>query len=59
LDALEKGATVLTGGQRLRGEEYDKGWYFPPTIISDTNHSMKIMTEEPLAYSRYYALRNQ
>ena len=46
LDALEKGATVLTGGQRLRGEEYDKGWYFPPTIISDTNHSMKIMTEE-------------
>jgi succinate-semialdehyde dehydrogenase/glutarate-semialdehyde dehydrogenase len=49
LDALEKGATVLTGGQRLRGEEYDKGWYFPPTIISDTNHSMKIMTEEPLA----------
>lgn len=46
LDALEKGATVLTGGQRLHGEEYDKGWYFPPTIISDTNHTMKIMTEE-------------
>ncbi len=46
LDAIEKGATIKTGGKRLRGEEFDKGWFFPPTIIADTNHSMKIMTEE-------------
>lgn len=46
LDALEKGATIKTGGKRLCGEEFDKGCFFPPTIIADTNHSMKIMTEE-------------
>lgn len=46
LDAIEKGATIKIGGKRLRGEEFDKGWFFPPTIIADTNHSMKIMTEE-------------
>lgn len=45
-DALEKGATVKTGGKRLTGEDYEKGWFFPPTIIADANHSMKIMTEE-------------
>ncbi len=45
-DALEKGAIVKTGGARLTGEHYDKGWFFPPTIIADTNHTMKIMTEE-------------
>lgn len=45
-DALEKGAAVKTGGVRLTGEHYDKGWFFPPTIIADTNHTMKIMTEE-------------
>lgn len=45
-DAIQKGATIKTGGKRLTGELYDKGWFFPPTIIADTNHSMKIMTEE-------------
>ncbi len=45
-DALEKGAKLSTGGKRLTGVSYDKGWFFSPTIISDTNHSMKIMTEE-------------
>jgi len=45
-DALAKGANLVTGGQRLTGEEYDKGWYFPPTILADTNHDMEIMTEE-------------
>jgi succinate-semialdehyde dehydrogenase / glutarate-semialdehyde dehydrogenase len=45
-DALEKGASVKTGGERLTGKQYDKGWFFPPTIIADTNHTMKVMTEE-------------
>jgi succinate-semialdehyde dehydrogenase / glutarate-semialdehyde dehydrogenase len=30
----------------LTGGDYDKGYYFSPTIIADTDHSMKIMTEE-------------
>ena len=45
-DAKNKGATVTTGGERLKGEEYDKGWFFPPTIIADVDHSMEIMKEE-------------
>lgn len=45
-DALEKGASIRTGGKRLTGELYDKGWFFPPTIVADANHSMKVMTEE-------------
>jgi succinate-semialdehyde dehydrogenase/glutarate-semialdehyde dehydrogenase len=45
-DALGKGARLVTGGKRLTGSDYDKGWYFPPTILADTNHEMEIMTEE-------------
>ncbi|MBB3842124.1 succinate-semialdehyde dehydrogenase/glutarate-semialdehyde dehydrogenase [Runella defluvii] len=45
-DALNKGATVRTGGKRLTGEMYDRGWFFPPTVIADANPGMKIMTEE-------------
>ena len=56
-DALQKKARILSdseipmqaglrGGKKLTGGDYDKGWYFPPTVIADTNHSMKIMTEE-------------
>ncbi|NBB20542.1 aldehyde dehydrogenase family protein [Runella sp. CRIBMP] len=45
-DALHKGALLKTGGHRLTGELYDKGWFFPPTILADTNHSMHIMTQE-------------
>jgi succinate-semialdehyde dehydrogenase / glutarate-semialdehyde dehydrogenase len=45
-DARQKKAKILRGGKKLTGGDYDKGWYFPPTVIADTNHSMKIMTEE-------------
>ncbi|MFN4145309.1 MAG: aldehyde dehydrogenase family protein [Runella sp.] len=45
-DAIEKGAKVATGGQRVVGGIYDKGLYFAPTVIIDTDHTMKIMTEE-------------
>lgn len=45
-DALAKGANLITGGQRLKGGDYEKGWYFPPTILANTNHDMEIMTEE-------------
>lgn len=45
-DALAKGATLLSGGKRLAGQEYDQGWYFPPTLLADTTHQMEIMTQE-------------
>ncbi|MFI5623299.1 aldehyde dehydrogenase family protein [Nocardioides sp. NPDC051685] len=40
-DALEKGATALTGGQR-----HAEGLFYPPTVLVDVDHSMLAMTEE-------------
>ncbi|MCL4170631.1 UNVERIFIED_CONTAM: hypothetical protein GTU68_010788, partial [Idotea baltica] len=45
-DGLSKGAKLITGGKRITGGDYDKGWYFPPTILANTNHDMQVMTEE-------------
>lgn len=45
-DARDKGARILAGGDRLTGGDYDKGWFFPPTVIADADHSMLVMTEE-------------
>jgi acyl-CoA reductase-like NAD-dependent aldehyde dehydrogenase len=42
-DAKARGAQVLTGGQRNPNLT---GRYFEPTVLSNVNHSMKIMTEE-------------
>ncbi len=41
-DAVNKGAKILAGGERVQGP----GFFFEPTIITEVNHSMKIMTEE-------------
>jgi acyl-CoA reductase-like NAD-dependent aldehyde dehydrogenase len=40
-DAIERGATVLTGGKRL-----PHGTFFEPTVLVDVDHSMLCMTEE-------------
>ena len=45
-DARDKGARIMTGGKRLTGGLYDGGWFFPPTLIADADHSMLVMTEE-------------
>ena len=41
-DARDQGARVLTGGQRLGGE----GDWYPPTILTEVDHSMKVMRDE-------------
>jgi acyl-CoA reductase-like NAD-dependent aldehyde dehydrogenase len=41
-DARQHGATVLTGGERLEGE----GDWYPPTVITGVDHSMKVMSDE-------------
>ncbi|MFL5907245.1 MAG: aldehyde dehydrogenase family protein [Solirubrobacterales bacterium] len=41
-DARERGATILTGGERLSRE----GDWYPPTVITDVDHSMKVMRDE-------------
>ncbi len=33
--AQQEGASVLTGGSRLTGAQYDRGYYFEPTILTD------------------------
>ncbi len=44
-DALEKGAKVLTGGKRMDR----KGYFFAPTVLTNTNFVMKVLTEEVFA----------
>ena len=41
-DAVEKGATILSGGKRIVG----KGYYFEPTVLTSVTHDMLIMKEE-------------
>jgi len=45
-DALSKGAKLLCGGHEPEGEEYEKGFFFLPTVLSNVNHSMRVMREE-------------
>jgi succinate-semialdehyde dehydrogenase/glutarate-semialdehyde dehydrogenase len=41
-DAVAKGATVLTGGQRIERE----GWFYEPTVLTDLRDGMRIVLEE-------------
>jgi succinate-semialdehyde dehydrogenase/glutarate-semialdehyde dehydrogenase len=45
-DALAKGAKLLYGGREPEGREYEKGFFYLPTVLSDADHSMKVMREE-------------
>ncbi|MBN1236307.1 MAG: NAD-dependent succinate-semialdehyde dehydrogenase [Methanotrichaceae archaeon] len=45
-DALEKGAALLSGGQEPEGEDYEKGYFFRPTVLGEADHSMRVMREE-------------
>jgi len=40
--AVERGAKILTGGDRLPGS----GYYFQPTVLVNVDHSMSLMMEE-------------
>jgi acyl-CoA reductase-like NAD-dependent aldehyde dehydrogenase len=41
-DAVQKGATLLTGGSHINRN----GYYFSPTVLTNVNHSMNVMKEE-------------
>lgn len=45
-DALDKGANVLARGSFGNLGEDAVDQFFPPTIIVNVNHSMKLMKEE-------------
>ncbi len=41
-EAVAQGAKALTGGEKPAA----KGYWFPPTVLVGTTHSMRVMTEE-------------
>ncbi|MBD2531870.1 aldehyde dehydrogenase family protein [Nostoc flagelliforme FACHB-838] len=43
VDAVEKGAVIHCGGVI---EDLGGGWWCRPTVLTQVNHSMKVMTEE-------------
>lgn len=44
-DAVDKGAKVLTGGQKMDGD-LSNGNFYKPTILADVTHDMRISKEE-------------
>jgi len=42
-DAVEKGAKVETGGDRIGGQ----GYFFPPTVLTHTSEKSRVMNDEP------------
>lgn len=44
--AQADGAEILTGGKTATLEGYENGYWYEPTIIAETNHSMKAVKEE-------------
>ncbi|MCA0922557.1 NAD-dependent succinate-semialdehyde dehydrogenase [Pseudooceanicola nanhaiensis] len=42
-DAVAKGATLATGGQRIG----NRGWFFEPTVLTDVPTNANIMNDEP------------
>jgi alpha-ketoglutaric semialdehyde dehydrogenase len=41
-----EGARLLRGGNRLRGKQYDKGYFIEPTVFDQVNINMRIAQEE-------------
>jgi acyl-CoA reductase-like NAD-dependent aldehyde dehydrogenase len=48
-DALNRGATLVTGGSAPEGKAFEKGNYFRPTILDHTTDEMLVMCEETFA----------
>jgi succinate-semialdehyde dehydrogenase/glutarate-semialdehyde dehydrogenase len=42
-DAVQRGAKIVSGGSRLEG----KGFFFPPTVVTDIPDNARMMLEEP------------
>ena len=46
-DAKTSGAKLLTGGQR--SSQFDRGYFFEPTVINDVPSKARILTDEPFS----------
>jgi succinate-semialdehyde dehydrogenase/glutarate-semialdehyde dehydrogenase len=45
-DAVDKGAKILIGGKRLTGSEYDKGFFYQPTLLTNIDENSRMIKEE-------------
>ncbi len=45
-DAVHKGAQVLAGGARPKGTEYEKGFFYAPTLLANVPVESKMVAEE-------------
>ena len=45
-DARGRGGRVVVGGGPLRGDEYDRGSFFAPTVVDDVPLEARVMREE-------------
>ncbi|GBQ09238.1 aldehyde dehydrogenase [Acetobacter cerevisiae] len=44
--AVSQGAKLETGGERLKGGVYDKGFFYAPTLLTDVKEDMDIVQNE-------------
>lgn len=42
----QEGATLVTGGKVLKGDGYEDGYFYAPTIFSNVNYRMRIAQDE-------------
>ena len=45
-DAVARGGVLLTGGHAPKGETYERGFFYRPTVIDHVPQDARIMTEE-------------
>jgi succinate-semialdehyde dehydrogenase/glutarate-semialdehyde dehydrogenase len=45
-DAVERGASVLAGGQRPAGASFARGYFYLPTVLTGVTRDMRVMREE-------------
>jgi succinate-semialdehyde dehydrogenase/glutarate-semialdehyde dehydrogenase len=45
-DAIDRGARVLLGGARPEGKEFEKGFYYLPTMVDSVGDDARVATEE-------------
>ncbi|RUW49877.1 aldehyde dehydrogenase family protein, partial [Mesorhizobium sp. M8A.F.Ca.ET.021.01.1.1] len=43
---VRQGASIAAGGRRPQAAELAGGWYFEPTVMTDTDNGMDVMQEE-------------
>ncbi len=44
--SVKEGATIATGGKRPEGAEFEKGFWFEPTVLTNVTQDMTIVHEE-------------